>query len=44
VVVIESMKMEVAIRSDGDGKVEKILVSEGDSVKRGQVLARFQGQ
>ena len=40
-VVIESMKMEVAVRSDRDGTVDEPLVAEGDSVKKGQVLLRF---
>ena len=42
-VVIESMKMEVAIRSDREGTVERIMVSEGASVKRGQPLVSFLG-
>ena len=40
-VVIESMKMEVAIRADREGRVEKILVSEGESVRRGEALVKF---
>ncbi len=40
-VVIESMKMETAIRSDRKGTVEEILVTEGSTVKRGQPLVRF---
>lgn len=42
-VVIESMKMETAIRSDREGVVESVLVSEGASVKRGQALIKFSG-
>lgn len=40
-IVIESMKMEVAVRSDRDGIVDEPLVSEGDSVKKGQALLKF---
>jgi len=40
-VVIESMKMEVAIRADREGTVEEILVSEGESVRRGEALVKF---
>jgi biotin carboxyl carrier protein len=42
-VIIESMKMETAIRSDREGVVEQLLVSEKDSVKRGQALLKFSG-
>lgn len=40
-VIIESMKMEIAVRSDRDGEVAETLVSEGASVKRGQALVRL---
>jgi biotin carboxyl carrier protein len=40
-IIIESMKMETAVRSDRDGVVEEILVSDGISVKRGQALVRL---
>lgn len=40
-VVIESMKMEVAVRADRDGVVDRSLVAEGASVKKGQALIRF---
>lgn len=40
-IVIESMKMETAIRSDRKGVVDQILVSEGSTVKRGQALVKF---
>ncbi|MDG6928680.1 MAG: biotin/lipoyl-binding protein [Nitrososphaerota archaeon] len=41
-VVIESMKMETAIRSDVDGRVAKVHVRPGDTVKRGQALVSFE--
>jgi biotin carboxyl carrier protein len=40
-VVLESMKMEIAVRSERDAEIAEILVSEGDSVKRGQPLVRL---
>ena len=40
-VVLESMKMEVAVRSDRDAEVKEILVAEGTAVKRGQGLVRL---
>ena len=40
-IVLESMKMEVAIRADRDGEVKDVLVSEGAAVKRGQGLVRL---
>ena len=40
-VVLESMKMEVAVRSDRDAEVREILVAEGAAVKRGQGLVRL---
>jgi biotin carboxyl carrier protein len=40
-VVLESMKMEVAVRAEGDAEVKEILVSEGEAVKRGQSLVKL---
>jgi len=40
-VILESMKMEIAVRSDRDAEVQEILVEEGASVKRGQGLVRL---
>ena len=40
-VILESMKMEMAVRSARDAEVDEILVSEGQSVKRGQGLVRL---
>jgi len=40
-VIIESMKMEIAVRSDRDGEVAETLVSEGATVKRGQALIKL---
>jgi len=41
IAIIEAMKMETNVISVGDGKVEKIYVREGDSVKTGQLIARL---
>ena len=40
-VVIESMKMEIAVRADRDAEVEEVMVAEGTAVKRGQALVRL---
>lgn len=40
-VVLESMKMEVAVRADQDAAVREVLTKEGASVKRGQDLVRL---
>lgn len=40
-IVLESMKMEVAVRADRDGEVSEVLVEEGVAVKRGQALVRL---
>ena len=41
VIVIESMKSEVEIRSDRDGVVSAVLVKEGDVVRRGDPIIVF---
>jgi biotin carboxyl carrier protein len=41
-VILESMKMEIAVRSDREAIVREILVTDGDSVKRGQGLVRLE--
>jgi biotin carboxyl carrier protein len=40
-VIVESMKMETAVRSDRDGEVAEALVDDGATVKRGQALVRL---
>ena len=40
-VILESMKMESAVSSPGDGVIEEILVKAGDAVESGNVLVRF---
>ena len=39
VLVLEAMKMEMAIAAPSAGTVQEILVSKGDQVASGQVLA-----
>ena len=39
VVVVEAMKMEIAIASDETGVVREVLCAKGSPVKAGQVLA-----
>ena len=37
--ILESMKMEIPISSEFNGKIKSIEVSEGDEVDEGQVVA-----
>ena len=39
IVILESMKMEIPISSEFNGKIKSIEVSEGDEVDEGQVVA-----
>ena len=41
IVILESMKMEIPISSEFNGKIKSIEVSEGDEVDEGQVVAIF---
>ena len=38
-VMLESMKMEIPVVAEGDGTVRKIVVKEGDTVQRGDLIA-----
>jgi acetyl-CoA carboxylase biotin carboxyl carrier protein len=38
-VILESMKMEIPVITEADGKVSKIAVSEGDVVQEGDLIA-----
>jgi len=38
-VMLESMKMEIPVVAEGDGKVRKVVVKEGDTVQRGDLIA-----
>tara|TARA_Y100001970_G_scaffold194962_1_gene236954 strand:+ start:1778 stop:1996 length:219 start_codon:yes stop_codon:yes gene_type:complete len=39
IIILESMKMEIPISSEVDGKIKSIEVSEGDEVDEGQLVA-----
>ena len=39
IVILESMKMEIPISSEFNGKIKSIEESEGDEVDEGQVVA-----
>ena len=39
IVILESMKMEIPISSEFNGKIKSVEVSEGDEVDEGQVVA-----
>ena len=39
IVILESMKMEIPIISEFNGKIKSIEVSEGDEVDEGQIVA-----
>ena len=41
IMILESMKMEVLIESDGSGTVKAIRVSEGHTVEQGDPLIEF---
>jgi biotin carboxyl carrier protein len=41
VVTLQSMKMEIPIPAEGDGTVAEILVSEGEEIDTGAVIARL---
>jgi len=38
-VILESMKMEIPVLAEGDGKVSAVHVAEGDVVQEGDVIA-----
>jgi biotin carboxyl carrier protein len=39
IVVLESMKMQVAVKSHKDGKIKEIKVKQGNAVSRNDVIA-----
>ena len=41
-VIIESMKMEMPIEADDDGKVIEVMAKEGQPVNEGDVLMTFE--
>jgi biotin carboxyl carrier protein len=41
VVTLQSMKMEIPIAAESDGTVAELLVSEGEEIDTGAVIARL---
>jgi biotin carboxyl carrier protein len=41
VVTLQSMKMEIPVAAESDGTVAEVLVSEGDEIDTGAVIARL---
>jgi len=41
VVTLQSMKMEIPITAESDGTIAEILVSEGDEIDTGAIIARL---
>ena len=39
IIILESMKMEIPISSEVNGKIKSIEVNEGDEVDEGQLVA-----
>ena len=39
ILIVESMKMEIGVQSEKDGKLVELKVAEGDAVDEGDVLA-----
>jgi len=42
IIILESMKMEIPISSEVNGKIKSIAVKEGDEVDEGQVVATLE--
>jgi acetyl-CoA carboxylase biotin carboxyl carrier protein len=41
-VILESMKMEIPVVSEGSGTITELAVSEGDVVQEGDLIARVE--
>jgi len=39
IMILESMKMEIPVEAESDGKLASLAVAEGDSVSEGDLLA-----
>lgn len=42
VVILESMKMEMLVEAEEHGRVEELLVNEGQAVTEGQPILRYE--
>lgn len=40
--ILEAMKMENVIKSPGEGKVKRVVASEGSAVEKNQILIQFE--
>ncbi|MFP4090950.1 MAG: biotin/lipoyl-containing protein [Cyclobacteriaceae bacterium] len=40
-ITLEAMKMENVLKSPGEGKVEEVIVKQGDSVEKSQLMIRL---
>jgi biotin carboxyl carrier protein len=38
-VILESMKMEIPVLAEGDGRLTKLAVAEGDVIQEGDLIA-----
>ncbi|MWD25920.1 biotin/lipoyl-binding carrier protein [Aquicoccus sp. SCR17] len=41
IMILESMKMEIPVLAPEDGTLSEVLVSEGDTIREGQPLAKL---
>lgn len=41
ILIIESMKMEIPVQAPCRGRLDSLLVTEGEQVREGQLLARL---
>jgi len=41
VAILESMKMEMPIEAEEDGEIEKVLITEGQTVTEGAPLMKY---
>ena len=41
VVIVEAMKMENELSAESDGRIARVLISDGDTVEKGQVLVEL---
>lgn len=42
ILILESMKMEIPVAAPEEGKIKEILVSEGETITEGTVVARIE--
>ena len=42
ILILESMKMEIPVSASGEGRITEILVSEGETITEGTVVATLE--